>query len=483
MPIDLMYDISVETDETGHGKCIHAPESVFRQIAGILIKLATEKPDTGMARELNGLLEVDHITQAHFFAFALQCLGDALCSEDDPMPQNLRTKPDDSCVLQQEQGGEYVDVFDFGACLALWVDTIQQQTQEIETIRDLKEIIKKAPEDAEKLLEKFEDLYEGTSESYDPSLVNDTLGKKAALCNALREVINGYVIEAQRLKQQEIDGNNTGVVAIGVAAAILGLMGAALLFPPSAAAATTLYGAYITAGTAGMASGLLGVSGAALAGWTEIVKATSLPILQDNAAKEDILCVWYEALKNDNDISHSDFRASLDMSGQSANAQALFAVIDSLRQVDLAYPAFLENWASKIAIGDAGAIYDECGCEDPGYEMVTMPGYNAIIDRLGTGSEGDVYEITLASSEQGHVTWIRVITDVSNRDFKIKNLQRISNIKEFKMDTPTGYQVVAGQPDPDAITQAFIFEATANPVTAEINYPAKIRITIEVVPV
>lgn len=478
MPIDLIYDISVERDNQEYGKCIRAPESVFRMVAGILLKLSTEKPDASGMDDLHGDLLVNHSVQASFFSFALQCLGDALCEGDEDMPQNLRTKPTDFCVLQQEQAGEYVDVFDFGACLEFWINKVQETTQEIDTIRDLKDIYKQAPKDAEELLEKFEDLYEGTSESYDDKLVNDDLGKRAAICSALREVLNGYIIEAQRLKQQELDGNGIGVLAIGAAAAIVGLMGAALVFPPSAAAAAALYGSMVGAGTLAMGGALLGASGAALAIFTEVVKQTSMPILQDNAAKEAILCVWYDALKDDLDISHADFKQALTVSG--GNAPALYSVVDSLRQIDLAYPAFLEKWASHITIGQAGAIYDECGCDDPGYQMVNMPGYTSIIDRLGVDGNGyDVYEISNLSNEVGGDTmWVRIVTEFSNRDFYIKETHLISNIANIRFNAVSHYPSFP----PNELTQAFIVDVKRNVIDNTPIYPSKIRVHVQVLP-
>jgi hypothetical protein len=398
MPIDLMYDISVEQDPQGYGKCIRAPEYVFRAVAGILLKLSTEKPDAGMANELNGFLVIDHAVQASFFSFALQCLGDALCGEssggDDML---LRQKPDDTCILQQFQDDTWVDVFDYGLCFQAW-QTIGQET---DTIKDQ---INGALPAAIDLWKDFQDKYTGTSASYDPALTIESgneLTNRAALCAALKEQLDNYVAQSIKGNQAFTESLSRGALAISGAMAIIAIVAALIAFPIAAPAVFAWLGTYLTVGTVAIAQASLGLSTVALAVWVQKVKDVDLAILQSDEAKDAILCIWYEALKNEEDISLEDYQTPLDMSSSSSDAQTLYDTIKPLIDQGLSYAAFLKMWKQQIEFGAAGITLDLCTCEEYPIEFVIgSSSYPATgIEFKGiNGANQAIWELTLEST-------------------------------------------------------------------------------------
>lgn len=362
MPTNLLYDISVEETLSSHGKCIRAPESVFRMVAGMLYKLATEKPDSALINDLKGFLIVDHTVQAQFLSFAMQCLTDALCGEDEEMPQNLRTKPTDICVLQQEQEGDYVDVFDFGACLSTFFDTLNSQQAQ-------NQLATQAPALANSIMEDFNASYTGTSASVDPDLVISGASagvNRSALCTALKTIVKGYADDSAKLKQEESENYNRASLLTALGAGAIALVGAIAAIPTlgaSAALSASLV-AYLGAGNLVLAGAVLGVTATGLSIYAQNVKDTSLAVFQDQAAINAVTCAWYLALKDQADISQTEYAAALTIPPTPPNAQALYDAIKPLIEQTLSYAVFLRAWKQEIVTrAIVPTIVDSCECE------------------------------------------------------------------------------------------------------------------------
>lgn len=423
MPIDLINDIVVERDFQGYGKCIRAPESVFRLVAGILLKLATEKPDASGMSELNGALDVNHITQASFFSFALQCLGDALCGDDD-MPQNLRTKPDDSCVLQQEQGGDFVDVFDFGACLELWLNLSSERDAAVGHINN-------APMLANAVWSDFDSKYTGTSASYDPDLVisGDTAdAHRAALCRALTKIVKDYASDSAKAKTALVDNLNRAALATAIGVGLVSLLAAIAALPTAGASVVALASFFGGAGYLALGGAVGGLTGTGLAVWAQVVKDTELVVFESTTAVNRLACLWYEQLETEADISMPEYQADIDVSGETGHTPALYNAIKHLMKEPLSYAVFLKTWKSEIAFG--GAIDDldpDCGCYESAERVpvnenrVTDTGMvsDGIIEHLG----GTRWRITAVN--QGSY-WLASLSDVSGRSFVLENIDYVN---------------------------------------------------------
>lgn len=393
MPINQLYDISVEETASSYGKCIHASEAVFRKVAGMLYMLATSKPDPSMTDELGRELKIDFQTQAEFFSFAMQCFSAAIChnEEGEDMPVYHRTKPTDDCVLQELQGDEWIDIFDFGACLDLHLAKSSEQevgTKQIEGALPL----------VTQIWEKFNEKYTGTSGSYNPKLTisGGTADlNRAALCKAVSQTVRSYVAQSLQEKNQQVDNLGRAALFIGAGLAIMGMVAAILTFPVAAPLTAAFLAQYFTLGSLGIGSAVLGLNAAGLQLWQQAIKDTEIPVFQDDDAIRDIICILYTRLKDKTDISAEDFAESLDVSGESGNTQALWNAIKHLFEQPIAYPTFLELWLREIAVGESGFIEAACECLEPEIEVGPSGGHplTGIVFEDGNETE-ETYVIT-----------------------------------------------------------------------------------------
>lgn len=360
MPIDLIYDISVDETLSEYGKCIHAPESVFRVVAGLLLKISTEKPDESMIDDLGGKgLVVDFKTQRELYAFALQCFSAAICDHegDGEMPVYHRPKPGNSCVLQEDQGGEWVDIFDFRACL----NAYDRDKRMIDDIGQ-------APGKADLIYDDFKDRYTGTSESYDPDLTisgGSASVNRAALCRALKAIVQQQADTSAQSKQEFVDELGRYGLGFAVGSAIFGVL-ALIAAAPSAGTSIAAYASYVGgAGGLALMGTAGGIAGTAAGVWAQRVKDTEQSVFVDAGAIDDVACKWYKALKPLSDVSQEAFAAAVDMTGESPNAQALYNAISPILGQPLTYVTFLKLWKREISFGQAIELDDDCGCDQP----------------------------------------------------------------------------------------------------------------------
>lgn len=389
MPTDLIYDISVEEERSEWGKCIHAPERMFEVVAGLLFKLATEKPDASQEVWLKRGLVIDYDMQAALFAFATQLLTAELCIDGGDM--RLRQKPSNPCILQQEQGGDWVDVFDYSLCMASLGEAIDEISDQLGDDR-VKDGIIGAPQQLEDLYRDFLDRYEGTSASYDPALTNMGGASDSAICAAIKEMVDQACRDSLNLKTAEADSIDRTALAVGVGIAIVGVLALFVTGGAAAAAAPAFFSSFFTAGSLAISSAVLGLTAASLAVWAQAVKDTSAATFNNGAAKNEIVCEWFAQLSGEEDISQEEYAAELDMSSASADAQSLYAALKPLMQDQAVYyAAFLKAWKRESQFNAAG-IDSSCICEPPAFNIVAVPGWDHWVPEY-RGRFGDDNEI------------------------------------------------------------------------------------------
>lgn len=436
MPTDLIYDITVENDALECGKYIRAPEHVFRDVAGILLKIATEKPDISSIKDLRGPLFVDHETQANFFSFALQMFGDILCgiSEDD-VPVYHRQKPDNPCVWQELQEGVWVDVFDTSLCL---VQALSNAQEDNKRVLDAEKAVSVAGE----IMEDFTSKYTGTSASYDAGLVitgPDEDRNRAALCTTLRSIVEKYAKEGANAKQQQIDGNNRASMLIGAGIAVVTLVAAIAAIPSlgaSAVWATAAISAMGGLGSVALGSAVSGVTAAGLSLWAETIRSTELVVLTDEAAINAVSCAWYNALEGQEDISQAEYAQELTIPALAPRAPALYAAIKPLIEQELSYVQFLRAWGSEIAINQGLGEWDACACELD----VDLTEVTGNLTYVGKESGFDVYELTAVYT--GHYA-VANATSVSG--FYVRDIEVIG--AAFTGPATTNFGVPGSIPD------------------------------------
>lgn len=392
MPIDLIYDITVERDDQECWKEIHAPESVFQKVAAILLKIATEKPDESGIDDLGGNLSVDHETQASFFSFALQCFGSMICGlEDTDMP--LRTKPTDDCVLQQYQSDTWVDVFDFGQCLSHW---LSQSGGE----QDYKDQLQDIPTFANEVWDDYESKYTGTSASYDPSLVisgGGAVAAKAALCRVLETIIREYADTGKKAKEQLTDEISRYSLGFAIGIAVVGVLAAILAFGTAGTSLVAFAAYFGTIGSYSVGGAIGGLIIAGLSAWVQVIKDTEIVVFTDNQAIKQLSCLWYNQLKTEADISIEEYSAVLSMTTATGHTEALYNACWPLVQQPLSYATFLRKWKEQIAYEAVIPSETPCDCEAVVVLVATL-GF-----LLYEGNDEDGYDVyTLHSVPTGN---------------------------------------------------------------------------------
>lgn len=405
MPIDLIYDGSFEEEPSEWGKCIHAPEKMFQVVAGLLFKIATEKPDSSQEKWLRRDLQIDYEMQAALFAFATQCLTGDLCIEGGDM--RLRQKPDNDCILQQDQGGEWVDVFDYSLCMQTVVDGIQ-------SIRDDTTIegINQTPEQLRDFVQDYRDRVgeSGTSSDYDPDLTNTDGAGQGAICEALKTVIDNAIDASKTYKQEASDEVTRASLAIGVGVAIgaiaIALISGGVLGPAAAA----FFAAYAGTGTAAAVATplVLGLTIAGLQAWAQAIKDTDAEILSNTEARDAIVCAWYTNLRYNTTVSFSDYSAAIDLTGATSETVALWGAIQPLVQQEAYYVSFLRAWKRSASFASVG-IDPECLCEDvPDCALSAINGSVEYMGKVGPNkdkwrliADGDYYPLVNAIDTLG----------------------------------------------------------------------------------
>lgn len=383
----------------------------------------------------------------------------------------LRQKPSNPCIMQQEQfEGVWTDVFDYALCLG---DTLTEFAEEQSTLDTVKNIVPIG----QAFWKDFQDRYTGTSASYDPALTieaGNEVTNRAALCAALKGQIDNYVQQSIKAKEHFTEDLSRAGVAIAATMSILAILALIASWGTAAPLLPAFFTAAFAAGNVAIMQGALGLSTAALAVWVQKVKDVDGAVLDDLGAREDILCVWYANLKDETDISDTKYAETLDMSGQSANAQALYQVIKPIIDQPLSYAAFLNAWKVQISYGGAGILLDLCTCEDTPIEVVAYDASydDTVIEFKGVnGSNQTIWELTLPATGLNDVDAIAIRTTNTsgNRWTYLKAVSVLSG--SFQVGSGGGQNMTPDTFDPD--NDNFYYTAYA------LTFPAKLRITLE----
>lgn len=389
----IIWDNTYEETDTA-GLCIKASDDDFQMVASYLfssVGAAYPDPNISDTRDIKrDIYDFDEPLRNACLSVAMQMFSMLnRCNEgDEDMPVYHRQKPDNPCVLQELQDGVWVDVFDYAACLGPALAALETNEQATKTAGELYSGLKS-------LWDNFEEKYTGTSGSVNPKLVIDgeTAGaNRAAICKAVSQTVRGYVSQSINAKNQESDNLSRVALALGFGLAIAVFAGLIISFPVAAALTPAIVASLFSAGNLAIASASIGLSAVSIQVWAQRIKDTELGVFQDEAAIADIVCILYGNLKDQTDISKEKFQEELDVSGESANAQALYNAIRPLFENDVAYAAFLELWLKEINIGGSGLIEPACECQKPTVLLQRNdPWQLAILIYEGKDGDDDVY--------------------------------------------------------------------------------------------
>jgi hypothetical protein len=395
-PIQLGGDTPFVWDNTtvlapGCEMTIVATPEEFRAVAVYLLGTAAMRwPDDRLRDDTNSPINdgFDEDLRNSIHRIARQLLTQTInCGVH--MGYQLRQNPANDCQLQQYIDGSWVLAFDYSLCLSGLVETVNGISNDQKGI----EIVGSVPA-IESEYQDFTDRYEGTSASYDADLTNVGGINQGAICEAVRDVVRQSVHTSKEYKNDEAEDLSRASLALGLGIAVVGALAIIISGGLAGPALAALWGAYITAGTAAAASAAAGISMAALAVWAQAVKDAAAELFDDEAAINEVICIWYNQLRFDEDISLADFQAPVDMSEGTGDTEALWTAIQALAQQDIMYVGFLKAWKRALQFSEAG-VETDCGCEDvPDVNLIIYDGQGDSITYLGRTGEGiDKYHV------------------------------------------------------------------------------------------
>jgi hypothetical protein len=395
----------------GCAATIVATEEEIRAVGNYLYSMiAVRWPDENnvedTGRPINNLDEGLR-NSIHRIARQLQ-IATIICLEVDDM--RLRQKPDNSCVLQQFQDGVWVDVFDYSLCMGESVQATQNTTNR-QQLRD-------APILANSLMEQFNDLYTGTSASFDPKLTMDHVegvNRRAALCEALYEMAKSFNEASRKLKEDESEGISRAAVVLGAGVAILALLGTLATFGVFGVAIGVFAIDFMALGSTAIAGGVLGVTTSGLALWSESIRATAKEVFEDTAALKEWTCLWFANFDGMDDISFEAFSTAVDYEfATNENTGYLEVTFSYLRSQQLAYAAFLRTWKKNIELSENGVVMQCEPCAAPDVVLEASPGWPpSMVQYEGiNGDSQDTYLITTGYTGNYATGSIRSVGDV-----------------------------------------------------------------------
>lgn len=475
----LIWDNS-HVIEPAPSRCISGTDEEFEVVANYLLSsVAIRWPDDTKLEGMNNIEDFNSFLRNAAHRIAVQMLSAIeYCNEILGDDMKLRQKPGNPCVLQQEQfEGVWTDVFDYALCMG---DTITDALSDFSTEQEQVNQVKGALPIATDFWNDFMDRYTGTSASYDPALTitpGNQNTNRAALCAALKEQLDNYVNQSIKAKEAFTEDLSRAGVAIALTMSILAILAIIVSWGTAAPLLPAFFTAAFSVGNAAIMQAGLGISTALLAVWVQKVKDVDGAILADETAKEDILCVWYEALKNEADVSMEDYQTELDMSGSSSNAQSLYQTIKPLIDQELSYAAFLKGWKRQISFGEAGILLDLCTCENYPIEIENFAGYTGtVINFKGVnGSNQAIYELTLPSTglNPSDAIVIRTFNQaVAYLHVYMKDTQILSGSFSSLQSGGISREDTPGHYDPTFHNWGWEMYAT--------SFPAKIRLTMEI---
>ena len=335
----------------------------------------------------------------------------------DCMLFQLRQNPTDLCLLEQSfNGGEtWFTVFNYALCESI-VDGSSQTT----IINNFNQT-----------LEQFQNTtYNNYVENYISSITDihpelaygdaDDDARNLALCNALIALIDVICLVALEYINNQAAADDDLKSYLLLAGAILGVAALAATGVGTPAALALAAQAAVIAAGLGLGSALIGVL-------ADIYNDAQAGAFADQAAKEELLCCLYEALKDTNADKSALEGAFSGCSSLSANAQSMA----DLGAILIQQMAFYAGFAEKLAIGFESAklnLLPACPCDAQSHPEIAI-GNCSTFNVLGTleFQEGTTWHISsthLDPSTQG-VTLIRA----GGGKFRILTTTLISGVR------------------------------------------------------
>lgn len=258
----------------------------------------------------------------NYFIVAQPDCGDSQMAEQLRFRQN----PDNSCLLQYSinQGANWLTAFDYSQCAPAQLNEILSNQAE-----------------AERLLRQLLELYDGTPESIAPNALNDDAFRDAAMCYALRVLVDTTLDvladEKENFRKKAIIFGNA-IAALSIVAFWPGTL--ALIF------------------AGGITAGIQFITEANLIPLTDTV-------LRDEDARKEIVCCAMNRLRG-NTPTQVLFQSIFFMClGVSDNAQKQGAAMHDVTQNLDVYLAFLSAVEEGYNLAERGLIADDCNCFAP----------------------------------------------------------------------------------------------------------------------
>ncbi len=380
----IIWDNATVLSPVEEGLCIKATKTEFEAVASYLLSsLAKKWPDTNYIDDTDKpILDFNEFLRNAASRIAVQMMAMlVICGDADDM--KLRTSPDDECVLQQEQLGEWVDVFDFGACFDDHLATFQQSSDDMKRIQS-------APTDMGTVWKDYSDHYDGTTESIDPTLTtagDEGETNKTALCPAFQDLVKQLASDSLKVKLSEAEAGTKEASNIAIGMAVTGLIAAILAIPFTGGLSLAAYAGMGVTGAAwlslGIAAGSLTAAGIGL--WATRAKDAANEVMTDTDAISELACIWWKQVRNESGgITQAVFAADIDLTDATDDHTAdLYNVLQPLIQQPITHAVFLKLWKKEIQYLNAG-IENDCGCpEDPPTILLGGSDDHSIIEFVG----------------------------------------------------------------------------------------------------
>jgi hypothetical protein len=379
------------------------------------------------------------------------------------MAFGLRQKPDDSCIMQQTLDGvTWTDVFDFSQCV-----TIQDKSYQISIQNQVTNAT-----------QTFVDIYNNYTTNYaglpsdvhpilaEPSPGTDNSALKAALCNAIWELVRtacnaavSFYTESFNQSQQEFN------FLLAIAGFTFTALALAAAIPTAGASLVALGGsaALIAAGV-GLGAGL---GNYLLDFWQQ----HTIDQFQDTEAQEDVVCFLMDSLDG-SDYSLADFKNSLAATTGDPNGQAILDFLEILFEHDSTYAAFLEKWKNNKQYADAGIdLYCPCANQYRVWTWDFSNGLGPFAFKTGSGGVvlGQLVDGRLKGTLNltGTVKAIRVALDDFDPTWRVRSIKMFHEQTGATVNANNSYNARL-RPTPDSNTGASTPFAGSGTTSGEI---------------
>jgi hypothetical protein len=403
--------------------------------------------------------------------FINRCLQD--CEEDCGV-YALRQNPVNKCQLQQslDGGATWTLAFDFSLCRNTVNDTIY---------------VMNVNNTYNQLITNLTNQYDGTVESVAPETVYDsdpdeTALRDRALCYAITHAVD--IICDMVIAGIEEQQGNTALAALAIGAGVAIFLGYTIL--TGGLGAIAAFGAFTTAGVTGAGAA------SALINWAStVISNHSKEPFEDLAARADVACCWYNALKGAT-VTEAAFADSLTGCTFTGNAQVIRDVIHDANQIEAQFLQFTQLFRQSIA-AERAELLPPCPCESycylfefrtanrsfsssvhlpddsewvntEGWRSVPQPGQFVDIHRVFSGNVTGLMSVDLDVSIVGAsaVVVLALYSSGTQIYFDLQSVPAGDSIHHFTSAFPTFDEIVLQASNPGPTGEDWIRAATLN---------------------